>query len=202
MWCTWHCTCVHKQKKWHFHAKMTVHWQVTHGVGHILLCSIFRICGHWSGWGGWARGGHRIYCTINIIQEIEIEHTWAEEYWSTFVGLVILERSLIWMWFWTWMNKATLRLMIACEKLGKAQKWRWPRRWIRPQNENNIENLKNWERPHKRRQPKQAHIVQSDVGQTNLYKSIQDLLGKYRTTYIGPYKTTGLQKTKHDNIGL
>ena len=38
-----HCTCAHKQKRWHFHAKTTVHWRSTHGAGHFPLCGIFYI---------------------------------------------------------------------------------------------------------------------------------------------------------------
>ena len=56
----------------------------------LYIDSIF---GNWGQWGGWALGGYRIYCSTNIIQEIEgsVEHTWAEAYWSTFGVLV---------WFW------------------------------------------------------------------------------------------------------
>ena len=32
---------MHKQKRRHFHAKMTVHWRSTYGAGHIPLCDIF-----------------------------------------------------------------------------------------------------------------------------------------------------------------
>ena len=86
--------CAHKQKRQHFHAKTIVHWLIKHGVGHILLCGIFGNWGHWG--GGWARGGHSIYCSTNIIQEIEgsAEHPWGEAYWSTFVGLVWRQKTM------------------------------------------------------------------------------------------------------------
>ena len=38
-----HCPCTHKQKRRHFHAKTTVHWQSTHSARHIPLCSIFQL---------------------------------------------------------------------------------------------------------------------------------------------------------------
>ena len=49
------CGIVHtrKQKRQHFHAKMTVHWQSTHGTGHIPLCGIFFCydpCPHTCAW--------------------------------------------------------------------------------------------------------------------------------------------------------
>ena len=34
-----HSTCVHKQKRRHFHAKTTVNRQSTHGAGHIPICT-------------------------------------------------------------------------------------------------------------------------------------------------------------------
>ena len=34
-----HCPYVHKQKRWHFHAKTTVQWRSTYGAWHILLDS-------------------------------------------------------------------------------------------------------------------------------------------------------------------
>ena len=47
-----HCPCVHKQKRHHCHAKMTVHWRTTHSTWHISLeilrfpSAIHRHCGH------------------------------------------------------------------------------------------------------------------------------------------------------------
>ena len=36
-----HCPYAHKEKRRNFHTKPTVHWQSTHGAGHIPLCGIF-----------------------------------------------------------------------------------------------------------------------------------------------------------------
>ena len=89
-----HCTCTHKQKRRHVHAKTTVHWRSAHDAGHISLCGIFLflILPPWLltvRWAHWQSNSNTPTLRIRYLTNNKVESTFlcsVSSQWLSSVG--------------------------------------------------------------------------------------------------------------------